>query len=138
MLTNTLNQNNDFRDTSYTDADLEKISSVECLWLACDQTTAIATLHEIPISKAPGIVTVIMAEDIKNLGYRTLADILRILPGFELLKNGSYGSVFPVVRGLQGSEKVKILLNGHLVNTPSDGSVFDRFDDFPIENIFRA
>lgn len=119
----------------YSDSALQEEFEAECLWLACDETVSIATRRETPISKAPSIITVITAEEIKNLGYRTLSDILRILPGFEFIKTSSYGVVSPIVRGLQGAEKVKVLLNGHLVNTPTDGSVFDRFDDFPIENI---
>ncbi|MDQ1273952.1 MAG: hypothetical protein QG591_2582 [Planctomycetota bacterium] len=126
------------KDTSHTDAVLEEEFEMECLWLACDQTIALATRQEIPASKAPGIVTVITAEEIKNLGYRTFVEILRTVPGFELLKaGGGVGTVFPAVRGLVGLEKVRLMLNGHFVNSPLDGDAFTYFDDFPVENIKR-
>lgn len=64
-------------------------------------------------------------------------EILRTVPGFEILKKGDLGEVFPAVRGFAGSEKVRVMLNGHLVNSPRTGSAFQQFDDFPVENIER-
>src|SRR3989304_2656387 len=54
--------------------------STEAIWLGFEKEVTIATRHETPIRKAPSIVTVITAEEIKNLGYRTFAEILRIIP----------------------------------------------------------
>lgn len=116
---------------------LARAQFMEASWLGYGEDVSIATRYKIPISKAPGMITVITSEEIKNLGYRTFVELLRIVPGFEILKAGGYGSSFPVARGLHGADKIKILLNGHLVNAPADGAVFDRFDDFPLENIKR-
>ncbi|MER2603904.1 MAG: TonB-dependent receptor plug domain-containing protein, partial [Candidatus Competibacter phosphatis] len=44
-------------------------------------------------SEAPSSVTVITAEDIKTQGYRTLADILRSLPGVYLSYDRGYSNV---------------------------------------------
>ncbi len=44
----------------------------EIRWLQAEAMVAITTKHEIPISKAPGIVTVITANQIKQMGLRTL------------------------------------------------------------------
>jgi len=107
----------------------------ETLWFGFDEEVTIATRHETQISKAPSIVTVITAEEIKNLGYRTFVEILRIVPGFEILKSGDTGVVVPAVRGITSSNKVRLMLNGHFVNSPFTGSAFGRFDDFPVENI---
>ena len=107
----------------------------ETLWFGFDEEVTIATRHETQISKAPSIVTVITAEEIKNLGYRTFVEILRIVPGFEILKSGDNGVVVPAVRGITSSAKVRLMLNGHFVNSPFTGSAFGRFDDFPVENI---
>lgn len=109
----------------------------EAIWFGFSEEVSIATRHETPIGKAPGIVTVITADEIKNLGYRTFAEILRTIPGFEILKDALFGAVAPAVRGLVGSEKIRVMLNGHLVNTPLSGGAFTRFDDFPVENIKR-
>uniref|UniRef100_UPI0040269C2C TonB-dependent receptor plug domain-containing protein n=1 Tax=Candidatus Wunengus sp. YC63 TaxID=3367699 RepID=UPI0040269C2C len=107
----------------------------EAIWFGSVEEVAIATRHETKISKAPGIVTVITTEEIKILGYRTFVEILRTIPGFEILKDGSNGVVVPAVRGITSSNKVRLMLNGHFVNSPFTGSAFGRFDDFPVENI---
>src|SRR3989337_4213292 len=109
--------------------------STEAIWFGFDEEVTIATRHETQISKAPSIVTVITAEEIKNLGYRTFVEILRIVPGFEILKSGDTGVVVPAVRGITSSNKVRLMLNGYFVNSPFTGSAFGRFDDFPVENI---
>jgi len=107
----------------------------EAIWFGSVEEVTIATRHETKISKAPSIVTVVTAEEIKNLGYRTFVEILRTVPGFEILKDGSNGVVVPAVRGITSSNKVRLMLNGHFVNSPFTGSAFGRFDDFPVENI---
>lgn len=116
---------------------LKEAISTEAIWFGASEEVSIATRHEIPIGKAPSIVTVITAEEIEHQGHRTFVEILRTIPGFEILKDVSFGAVSPVVRGLVGSEKIRVMLNGHLVNTPLSGGAFTRFDDFPVENIKR-
>lgn len=111
----------------------------EMRWLQAEAETevSIATKHDTRISRAPSIVTVITGEEIKNLGYRTLVEVLRTLPGFEIAKSGMFGFSSPNVRGFTGGDKVRFMLDGHLVNNPLDGSALSNFDDFPVENIKR-
>ncbi len=111
--------------------------SIEAIWFGYQDEITIATRHKTPIRKAPSIVTVITDEEIKNSGYRTFVEILRMVPGFEILKNGTLGSVAPAVRGFEGANKVRVMLNGHFVNNPLRGDAFTLFDDFPVENIKR-
>ncbi len=111
--------------------------STEAIWFGFDEEVTIATRHETQISKAPGIVTVITDEEIKNLGYRTFAEILRTVPGFEILKKADFGEVVPAVRGLESANKVRVMLDGHFINNPLRGGAFGNFDDFPVENIKR-
>ena len=111
--------------------------STEAIWFGFDKEVTIATRHETRISKAPSIVTVITDEEIKNLGYRTFAEILRTVPGFEILKKADFGDVVPAVRGLESANKVRVMLNGHFINNPLRGGAFGNFDDFPVENIKR-
>ncbi len=120
-------------------AEAEKLFQEETRWLQeeAGAKVSIATRHETPVNRAPGIVTVITAEEIKNLGYRTFAEILRIVPGFEILKMADFGDVVPAVRGLKGANKVRVMLNGHFINNPLGGEAFSNFDDFPVENIKR-
>lgn len=109
--------------------------STEAIWFGYGEGVTIATRHKTPLNKAPSVVTVITAGEIKNLGYRTFIEILRTVPGFEILKEAGTGVVEPAVRGIASASKVKIMLNGHTVNTTLTGSAFGRFDDFPVENI---
>ena len=122
-------------NTQGTDA-IQEIRN-EIRWLQAEALVSISTRHETPTNKAPSIITVITAEEIRNSGYRTLVEILRMIPGFALLNNPDRGGVFPSVRGLDGSNKVRMMLNGHLVNDPLRGQPFHFFDDFPVEKIKR-
>jgi len=112
--------------------------SIENIWFDYNKEISIATRHESQISKAPGIVTVITGEEIKNMGFRTFVEILRTIPGFEILKEGDFGAVVPAVRGLATSSsanRVRVMINGHFVNDPIRGGAFTEFDDFPVHNI---
>jgi iron complex outermembrane receptor protein len=120
-----------------TDAVIAEEIATEALWFGFYEEVTIATRHETPVSKAPSIVTVITAEEIKNLGYRTFAEILRTVPGFEIAQGGTSGSVLPNVRGLDFAGQIRLMLNGHLVNNPFRGDAFTNFDNFPVENIKR-
>ncbi|MCF6148104.1 MAG: TonB-dependent receptor plug domain-containing protein [Candidatus Kuenenia sp.] len=108
---------------------------IENIWYGFEEKVSIASRQETSINEAPSIVSVITAEEIKNMEFRTFADVLRTVPGFEIRKMGDYGNVVPVVRGIDGANKVRVMLNGHLVNFPLWGDAFMYFDDFPVENI---
>ncbi|MDO8140172.1 MAG: TonB-dependent receptor plug domain-containing protein, partial [Candidatus Brocadiales bacterium] len=132
-----ISSNNTEKNTSDVNAAVIKGISTEAVWFGVDEEVTIATRHETQIRKAPSIVTVITDEEIKNLGYRTFAEILRTVPGFEILKTGALGDTIPAVRGFAGDNKVRVMLNGHLVNNPLRGGAFVNFDDFPVEGIKR-
>ena len=136
LQTDTFSSNNE-KITSDVNAAVIKGISTEAVWFGADKEVTIATRHETQISKAPSIVTVITDKEIKNLGYRTFAEILRTVPGFEILKTGALGDTIPAVRGFAGDNKVRVMLNGHLVNNPLRGGAFVNFDDFPVEGIKR-
>ncbi len=119
------------------DAALAKEMAMQYLWFCADEVISIATRHSTPSSKAPAIVTIITDTEIKNLGFRTFSEILRIVPGFEILKIGDYGNTSPSVRGIAGSSKIRVMIDGHFVNSPLAGGAFSHFDDFPVEGIKR-
>lgn len=123
------------KDTNDREAALAKEFATEAVWFGYKEEVSLATRRETPVSKAPSIVTVITGEEIKNLGYRTFVELLRTIPGFEIRKEPGTGVVEPIVRGDEGGNKVKVMLNGHTLNTNTTGSAFGRFDDFPLENI---
>ncbi|MFO1371108.1 MAG: TonB-dependent receptor [Candidatus Competibacteraceae bacterium] len=69
-------------------------------------------------SEAPSAVTVITAEDIKTYGYRTLADILRSLPGVYVSYDRNYSSVGVRGFGRPGdyNDHLLFLVDGHRIN----------------------
>jgi len=77
-----------------------------------------ASRYEQKTTQAPASVTIITADDIRNYGYRTLADILRSAVGFYTSYDRSYERIG--VRGfsLPGDEntRVLILLDGNRLN----------------------
>ncbi len=115
----------------------EKAIFEEIRWLQAEAMVTIATKHEISISRAPSIVTVITDEEIERMGYLTLVEVLKTVPGFAILKGESFGEVFPEVRGVTGSARIRVMVDGHHVNTPLSSAAFLIFDDFPVENIKR-
>ncbi|MCP4268361.1 MAG: TonB-dependent receptor, partial [Candidatus Brocadiaceae bacterium] len=76
---------------------------------------------------------------IKQMGFRTLSDILEIVPGFDVHMDKNGEKEF-IVRGVFDAEssKVKVLIDGHSVNEPeSDGASFT-FYDLVVETIKRV
>ncbi len=111
----------------------------EIRWLQAESFITIATKHEIPLSKAPGIATVITAKEIKQWGFRTVSEILKTVPGFDIHMdtNGEYEFI---ARGVENfdSSNVKLLLDGHSVNEPGSGGASFNFFDLVVENIKRV
>jgi outer membrane receptor protein involved in Fe transport len=65
------------------------------------------------IRDSPNVMTVVTREEIQRSGARELADVLRLVPGFQL-GGDLYSSVFAGFRGIWGSEgKLMVLLDGH-------------------------
>lgn len=89
--------------------------------------------------KTPAIVTVITAEEIKNMGARNLADILRTVPGFGIQISQGYSRSEIEVRGVgtRNSEKVLVLIDGHKINVPFFGGATTITTDMAVDNIKR-
>ena len=65
------------------------------------------------IRDSPNVMTLVTREEIQRSGARELADVLRLVPGFQL-GGDLYSSVFAGFRGIWGSEgKLMVLLDGH-------------------------
>lgn len=84
-----------------------------------------------PIENAPVAVTVIDRETIRASGFRNIADLLRLVPGFQVsYTTGSAGVVTRNGFSDQFSRRMQVLVDGRSVYFSSTGGVFWR--DLPI------
>jgi iron complex outermembrane recepter protein len=77
-----------------------------------------------PFSEAPSATTVIDREMIRASGFRDLADVLRLVPGF-LVGHDNGNSPVVAYPGLSGqfSRQMQVLVDGRSVYLPSNGGV---------------
>lgn len=111
----------------------------EFFFILAEQSVTIASKSKESANKAPSIITVITAEEIENSGVRTLPDLLMMVPGFDVIKDSLLGEVYYGSRGINRSdEKIKVLINDHLINNPVDGSSIDYVDSMTLKNVKRV
>jgi outer membrane receptor protein involved in Fe transport len=105
-------------------------------------TVYAASKFEQEIAHAPASVSIITAQEIKNHGYRTLAEVLRNVRGFYVSydRNYSYVGVRGFERPGDYNGRVLLLVNGHQLNdtifeeallgteSPLDVALFDRIE----------
>jgi len=85
------------------------------------------------IAAAPSAVTVVTSDDIRDHGYRSLADILRSVPGLYVSNDRNYEYLGARGFGRPGdyNTRVLVLIDGHRINDPLyDGALIDR--SFPL------
>lgn len=102
--------------TDYTDFSLDQLVTMDVVYGAAS--------YDQKISDAPASVTVITAEEIQAHGYRTLADVLASVRGFQISYDRSYDYIGVRGFGRPGdyNTRVLILLDGHPVNDIIYGS----------------
>jgi iron complex outermembrane receptor protein len=80
------------------------------------------------VAEAPSIVFVITAEEIEARGYTSLAEVLRVVPGFYDVYDGVTHNIG--VRGINGGQNasgnvIKLMIDGHPVDyRPTTGNFF--------------
>jgi iron complex outermembrane receptor protein len=69
-------------------------------------------------NEAPSSVSVITADEIQKYGYRTLADILRSVRGFDITydRNYSYAGVRGINRPADYNSRILLLIDGQRIN----------------------
>jgi outer membrane receptor for ferrienterochelin and colicins len=93
-----------------------------------------ASKFEQKVTRAPSSVTIITADEIQKYGYRTLADLLKSVPGFYISYDGQ--DTFIGVRGISRPSDYNTLLlflvDGHRMNdNVYDGTYVST--EFPID-----
>jgi len=93
-----------------------------------------ASKREQTVSQAPSAVTILTAEDIRQFGYRTLADLLRSVRGLYV----SYDRIYSLI-GVRGVNRpgdfggrVLLMVNGHRLNEPVYDQAFIG-GEFPLD-----
>lgn len=102
--------------------------------------TATATGTEQRLDETPAIVEVISAEDIRNAGYRTVAEVLRYISGFAVIDD--FASIHAGVRGLFASAEVtndifRVMINGQRTAFRPSSSNYLGAELIPIEAVER-
>ena len=102
-----------------------------------EQVIVTASRVEIPKAQSAVSVSVLTAVDIEKLGYSTLLDVVKTLPGISVSNNGGLGKVSNVyVRGESGSRTL-VLLDGVNVADPTNTQVTTQFQHLLASDIER-
>ncbi len=93
-----------------------------------------ASKHLQHTSDAPASVTIVTASEIQKFGYRTLADVLRSVPGFYITydRNISYVGVRGFGRLGDWNSRVLLLVDGHRINVSPFGQAM-LGTEFPVD-----
>jgi iron complex outermembrane receptor protein len=102
--------------------DFEELDLEELL-TPTDVSVTVGSRHPLPLERTPGTVSLIKSDEIRDLGARTLEDVLRLLPGIDITTDrlGRFNiSLRGLAPGFTGgaSENVLVLLDGQPLNEP--------------------
>ena len=115
------------RDSIPLDLDVLHWSDIQQLTNDGQNTKVLAgSRTERNLEDLPFTVYVITAEEIRDLGYFTLVDAIRHLPGIRVSQPGSGidGETF-MMRGLYGNAYTKILINNQTIRPSVTGAMLN-------------
>src|SRR5438067_8298485 len=84
-----------------------------------------ATRIETPVNEIGSSVTIITDKEIERDQKRTLPDVLRTVPGLNIVQTGGPGGKTSVFMRGSNSNHTKVLIDGIDANDPSQDGVFD-------------
>ncbi|HYG36200.1 MAG TPA: TonB-dependent receptor, partial [Clostridia bacterium] len=98
--------------TNFADLSIEQLLDV-----SVDKVTT-ASRYEQRVTQAPASVSIVTADEIQKLGYRTLADVLGGVRGFNITYDRNYHYVGARGFGRPGdyNSRVLLLVDGHRIN----------------------
>ncbi|HET7293070.1 MAG TPA: TonB-dependent receptor [Vicinamibacteria bacterium] len=121
--------------------DFEELDIAELLESA-DVLLHVAGVGDETAEAAPGVVSVLTDEDMRQRGVRTLGQALELIPSVDVTTDG-LGRPRVVMRGVfsgatgGGSEDVLILINGHRIDDPFLGGATLLSPSLPVANVRR-
>ncbi len=85
-------------------------------------------------SDAPATIHLITEDQIKTRGYTNLEEVLEDIPEIEIQKKASveYSNYF-TLRGIDGSEKFIVMMDGMRINSPT-GTPLAIVNNYPVTN----
>ena len=90
------------------------------------------------LSRAPAAISVLTQEEIRRSGVTTLAEVLRMVPGFHVGHiDGHTWTVSSRGFGGQFANKLLVLIDGRSVYTPLFSGVYWEVQDVPLEEVER-
>ncbi len=92
------------------------------------------SLVDTPLAEAPGIVTIITAAEIRDIGATSLFEALRYAPELDVTRD-AFGFYHVAVRGRRVDTEVLVLLDGHRINDPYDGRILYELPIATVERI---
>jgi len=96
-----------------------------------------ATRDEVPIEQVGSSITLITAKEIEQQQKQTVADVLRTVPGLDVVRTGSQGGTTSVfIRGAK-PEHTLVLLDGVEINDPTAIGAAFNFANLTADNIER-
>jgi len=102
--------------------DLEQLMNIEVVGVSKYKEGA---------QKAPATVFVITETQIQKRGYMYLNDVLRDLPGIDIVQNAGRFGEFYSIRGIQGNDRFLVLIDGHKIN-PASGTFLSVGNSIPV------
>ncbi|NIA10798.1 MAG: TonB-dependent receptor [Nitrospiraceae bacterium] len=96
-----------------------------------------ATRVPVPIEHVGDDVDVITHDEIERLGFTSIADVLKYLPGIEISNTGGFGKQTSVFMMGLDSRDVLVLLNGVPINDPSNPNGAANFEWIDLNNVER-
>ncbi len=117
----------------------EKAIDDEFRWLQEEaiEFVSVATKTRMDTQKAPSVVSVITGEQIRNMGARDIIDVLRTVPGFDMIPSAQFSITRTGIRGMYSgawNDKMKTMIDGHHIQA-AEGHAFQHFDRLPIASI---
>ncbi len=122
----------------------QDLSDEELLNMSLDElmdidVVNVSKLNLSNLSEVPSAVTVITAEQIATSGAKNMEEVLRNVPGFDVIRTGFDPSTNLGVRGLYSTtgtnNKILFLVDDHPVRSIFYGDATVFIGNFPLENI---
>lgn len=115
-------------------AEGQDFTSLELEQLMAMEVTGV-TKRSASYARSPAAIFVLTGEDIHRSSARTLADVLRLVPGLQVVRSNAQNYTV-TARGF-GGDKLQVLLDGRSVYTPLTSAVFWDLFDTNLEDIAR-